>query len=79
MAPAFKDCELVIVEGDVNQEFPCIEVWRAELGDPPVCSEHGNISLLVTDDPPPVATIPVIPRGDLKPLLQWIELQQANR
>lgn len=46
----FGGCDIVIVEGDAKGPGPKMEVWRAELGVPPLAAERTDIGAVVTDD-----------------------------
>ena len=61
---SFRDCDIVLVEGDTQAVAPKIEVWRAELGDPPLAAENHSIGAVVTDDALPIDR-PSIRRSEL--------------
>ena len=63
LEPLFADCELVLVEGDIEAGGINVEVWRQAVGTPCLATERGDIAAVVTDDQPAVA-IPVWPRND---------------
>jgi molybdopterin-guanine dinucleotide biosynthesis protein B len=46
-----QDCDLVLVEGFKDGDFPKLEVWRAALGKPPLGAAWPGIVALATDDP----------------------------
>jgi len=50
-APMFRNCDLVLVEGDTRTNETKIEVWRATLGTPSLAETDASISAVVTDDP----------------------------
>lgn len=60
----YLDCELVIVEGNIDAAGTKIEVWRAAMGTPCLASERSDIAAVISDDRPPV-TIPTWPRCDV--------------
>lgn len=62
LEPLYADCELVVVEGNIDAVGIKIEVWRAEMGTPCLASERSDIAAVISDDQPPVST-PVWPRG----------------
>ncbi len=64
LAPLFADCDLVLVEGDLDAGDASIEVWRAEVGTPCIAAERSEIMAVVTDDHPDVAA-PRWPRRDV--------------
>jgi molybdopterin-guanine dinucleotide biosynthesis protein B len=45
-----QDCDLVLIEGFKDGDFPKLEVWRAELGRPPLGRAWPGIVALATDD-----------------------------
>lgn len=70
-AGAFSQCDLVLVEGDVQTHAPKLEVWRAELGTAPLVSSDDSILGVVTDDALPIAAN-VFPRSNLVNVTDWI-------
>ncbi len=71
LAPAFGDCALVLVEGDVQTTAPKIEVWRESMGTPPLAADDATVLAMVTDDRPPVST-PVLARNNIAALADWV-------
>lgn len=71
LAPAFSDCDLVVVEGDLQTTAAKIEVWRAVQNTAPLACEDPSILAVVTDDPLEVG-VPVLPRADVAALADWI-------
>lgn len=71
LAPAFRDCDVVLVEGDVQTSAPKIEVWRSAAGTPPIAAEDVGVLALVTDDHSPLATL-TLPRSDVARVADWI-------
>ena len=67
----YRDCDLVLIEGDLDGPGLKIEVWRASLGTPPVAAQRPDIAVVVTDDEPSV-TVPVWPRGNVRDLADRI-------
>jgi molybdopterin-guanine dinucleotide biosynthesis protein B len=61
-------CDLVIVEGFKREPIPKMEIWRAVVGKPLLHPEDPHIELIATDDPCPLARIPVVPLSDLPAL-----------
>lgn len=70
-ASLFQQCRIVLVEGDSQTTAPKIEVWRSEMGTPPLASRNRSIMALVTDDASLTSTI-VLPRGDVARVADWI-------
>jgi molybdopterin-guanine dinucleotide biosynthesis protein MobB len=71
IAPLFQRCRLVLVEGDSQTTAPRIEVWRSELGTPPLATRDPSILALVTDDASP-ASATVLARSNVSGLADWI-------
>lgn len=71
LASLFNQCRLVLVEGDSQTTAPKIEVWRSELGTPPLASRNRSIMALVTDDASSTSTT-VLARGDVAKVADWI-------
>jgi molybdopterin-guanine dinucleotide biosynthesis protein MobB len=71
LASVFTDCRLVLVEGDSQTKAPKIEVWRSELGTPPLASRDGSILAIVSDDVPPIET-KKFRRSETARLADWI-------
>lgn len=53
-------CDLVLIEGFKNGEFPKLEIWRADLGKPTLWPEWPGIVAIASDTP---ATVPSQPHG----------------
>jgi len=70
-APMFAECRLVLVEGDSQTCAAKIEVWRSELGTPPMATHDKSVLAVVTDDKLPVTT-EVLLRSDIVRLSDWI-------
>ena len=70
-SPLFARCRLVLVEGDSQTTSPKIEVWRSDLGTPPLATHDNSIMAVVTDDACPVSA-EVLPRSDVAGLSNWI-------
>lgn len=71
LAPLFRDCDLVLVEGHCNSPGMKIEVWRQEAGGPPLAQERDDILGLVTDDPIQTDS-PVWPRSDISAVARQV-------
>ncbi len=67
----FADCDVVLVEGDVQTEATKIEVWRQDCGEPPLAARGVRVEGIVSDDPVAV-DVPVFRRAELAPLVAWI-------
>lgn len=71
LAPMFADCELVLVEGDIETAEPKIEVWRNAVGTSCLAVERSDIAAVVSDDRPPVE-VPIWPRSNVEELCDRI-------
>ena len=58
----FADCDLIIVEGDLQATAARIEVWRNVASERPYAADDGAIVAVVSDDPVPGIRSPVWPR-----------------
>lgn len=58
------DCDIVLVEGHLTGPGPKVEVWRLELGVPPLAETDALIAAVITDDPVSVP-LPAWPRRDI--------------
>lgn len=73
----FSDCELIIVEGDLNSSQAKVEVWRKIVGEPPYAANDASIAAVITDDDVSVST-ECIPRSDIESISRRIfELAQS--
>jgi molybdopterin-guanine dinucleotide biosynthesis protein MobB len=70
-APMFSHCRFVLIEGDLQSTAPKIEVWRRELGTPPLIRSHKSIKAVVADDALPDSA-DFLPRSDVAGLADWI-------
>ncbi len=64
LGPMFADCELVLVEGDIEARGVKIEVWRAAMATTCLAGERSDIQAVVSDDQPEVH-VPVWPRTEV--------------
>ncbi len=67
----YADCELVVVEGNIDAVGTKIEIWRAAMGTPCLATERADISAVISDDQPPVS-VPVWPRSNLAQIADHI-------
>ena len=80
-------CDLVLIEGFKNGDFPKLEVWRASLGKPPLWPEWPGIVAVASDAPLPAAqqiaaTVPGLAWFDLSataPIADFVLAQAAPR
>lgn len=50
LAPLYADCDLVLVQGDVDGPGVKLEVWEASSGEQPLAAARGDIAAVVADD-----------------------------
>lgn len=68
--------DFTLVECDCSKHYNArlVEVWRSELGDPPLAGLHPMIQVLVSDGPIPYQLeVPVIRRSDIQGIAQYLE------
>lgn len=73
IAPLYGDCDLVIVEGNLAATAPKIEVWREELGTPPIYQTDAGVEVVVTEasltlNPPRFTLLPTA----IESLADWV-------
>lgn len=79
LEPLYADCQIVLVEGDIQAAGVKVEVWRAEKDSACLAAERADIMAVVSDDRPDV-TVPVWPRSDVPRLADRIwDLATGNR
>lgn len=61
----FTDCDLILVEGDLQASAPRIEVWRGESAEPPYAANDSAIIAVISDDTPQGLNCAVWSRRDL--------------
>lgn len=47
----FSDCDLILVEGDVQASAPRLEVWRSVVSENPYAAKDTSIQAVISDDP----------------------------
>ena len=66
------DIDLIITEGFKSENYPKIEVLRAERGGQFLCADNRDLIALVTDLPSSL-TVPVFGLEEIEPLADFIE------
>ncbi len=61
----FADCDLILVEGDLQASAPRIEVWRSVASEAPYAANDSAIVAVVSDDAPQGVTCGVWRREDI--------------
>jgi len=67
LLPLYNDCDLILVEGDIDRDGVKVEVWRPVSNSVPLASERDDIQAIITDYPIDIS-IPVWPRSNLDQL-----------
>jgi molybdopterin-guanine dinucleotide biosynthesis protein len=71
LAPMFADCDIVLVEGNLQTTACKVEVWRAAITEAPIASSDSSISAVITDDPVEL-TVPTWSRSDVGRVAQLL-------
>lgn len=71
LAPMFADCDIVLVEGNLQTAALKIEVWRATVTEAPIAASDPSIAAVVSDDAVDSA-VPVWGRADVNRLAQQV-------
>ena len=56
-APAYEECDLVLVEGDTQTTATKIEVWRSAVGTKPLAQSDKSIAAVITNDTPEIELV----------------------
>lgn len=83
LAPLYEDCDLVLVEGNIDAtDAPKVEVWREARGTPPLATERDDIVAMISDDMTSFH-LPIWPRGDRTTLvaniLKFLKIPQPQQ
>ncbi len=80
IAPAFGDCDLVLVEGDSQAAAVKVEVWRSVCDTAPMAADDPAIAAVISDDAPTVRQ-DVWPRAGIAALADrmWNLAQSAKQ
>ena len=71
-------CDLVLIEGFKQGDFPKMEVWRAAVGKPHLWPNSGGIVAMATDGIAPVANIPTLDLSDIAGIADFIDQHAAS-
>jgi molybdopterin-guanine dinucleotide biosynthesis protein B len=76
---SMSECDLVLVEGDLQATAPRVEVWRAVTSDRPYAAADATIRLLISDDKCNHVSCPCIPRSGIEDVADaLLALQTAS-
>jgi len=73
----FQACDLVLIEGFKQGNFPKLEVWRAELNKLPIWPDLPGIVAVATSDRLDALDVPTLNLSDIKSIVEFI-LQNAK-
>lgn len=65
-------CDLVLIEGFKNGEFPKLEVWRDGLGKPMLWPEWPGIVAVASDQPTPGVALPAFALADTAAIASFV-------
>ena len=68
----FADCDIILVEGDLQTSAQRIEVWRSVSGEAPYAANDSAIFAVISDDAPPGIQCAVWRRGNVKDIADKI-------
>lgn len=68
----FNHIDIVLIEGWISGPYSKIELWRKELGKPPLYPKIKGVKAIVTDDKVDSNQLPVFSRSNLDDLIQFI-------
>ena len=71
-------CDLVLIEGFKQGDFPKLEVWRSAVGKPHLWPDCGGIVAMATDGNAPVANIPTLDLSDIAGIADFIDQHAAS-
>lgn len=66
------DVDLVLVEGFKHDDHPKLEIRRTDSDAPLIAAEHDSVRAIVSDGEVPEAPVPVIERGDVGSIADFI-------
>ena len=68
----FADCDVILVEGDLQTTAPRIEVWRIAVAEHPYAAEDRLISALISDDAATGVACDRILRSDIQAIANFV-------
>jgi molybdopterin-guanine dinucleotide biosynthesis protein B len=74
----YSDVDIVLIEGWISGPYQKIEVWRKTIGPSPLFKTIKNVKAIVSDDSIKETDLPVFPRSDIKPLVDFILIQTVK-
>jgi len=74
-----QECDLVLVEGFKNGDFPKLEVWRAEVGKPTLWPDWPGIVAIASDTPAPALAVVRLDLADVAAVANFVLSNAALR
>lgn len=71
-------CDLVLIEGFKQGDFPKLEVWRAAVGKPHLWPNCNGIVAMATDGGASVAALPTLDLSDIAGIADFIDKHAAS-
>lgn len=68
----FQECDLVLIEGFKQRNFPKLEVWRATVGKSTLWPRLSGITGIATDDLAAVSDLPTLALTDIQSIAKFI-------
>ncbi len=68
----FNNVEIVLIEGWISGPYTKIELWRKEIGKPPLYPQIKGVKAIVTDDKIDSSGLPLFSRSNLDELINFI-------
>ncbi|WP_036773735.1 molybdopterin-guanine dinucleotide biosynthesis protein B [Polaromonas glacialis] len=78
MLSKLQACDLVLIEGFKQGNFPKLEVWRAELGKPPLWPSFPGIEAIATDGAVAIFGKPALALSDISGIADFIYQHAAE-
>jgi len=68
----YSTVDIVLIEGWISGPFQKIELWRRSMGKIPLFHEIKNVKAIISDDSIEKKELPLFPRSDIDPLVNFI-------
>lgn len=76
LAQFYQQCDLVLVEGNLETSATKVEVWRRGASGEPLACSRNDVAAVITDDEVDLQT-PLWPRADVKALVDRLQKLMA--
>lgn len=74
----YSNIDIVLIEGWISGPYQKIEVWRKIIGPSPLFKTIKNVKAIVSDDVIKDTDLPVLPRSNIKALVDFILTQTVK-